>query len=61
VHLPLKRGMALHPFAHSPADIEGRFRIMEHAGVGRQGLVAQLPDEAECVTAIKMLNDAYVC
>src|ERR1044071_8437003 len=63
VHLPVKRGMALHPFSDSPEDIEGRFRMMEEAGVGRQVLSPNhppyLPDEAECVTAVKMLNDAY--
>jgi predicted TIM-barrel fold metal-dependent hydrolase len=36
---------------------------MEDAGVGRQVLSPNhppyLPDEAECVTAVKMLNDAY--
>ncbi len=36
---------------------------MEDAGVGRQVLLTDhppyLPDEAECVTAVKMLNDAY--
>ena len=63
VHLPVKRGMALHPFSDSPEDIEGRFAMMEEAGVGRQVLSPNhppyLPDEAECVTAVKMLNDAY--
>src|SRR3954451_637462 len=63
VHLPVKRGMALHPFSDSPEDIEGRFRMMEEAGVGMQVLSPNhppyLPDEAECVTAVKMLNDAY--
>ena len=55
--------MARHPFSDSPEDIEGRFRLMEEAGVGRQVLSPNhppyLPDEAECVTAVKMLNDAY--
>jgi len=63
VHLPVKRGMALHPFSDSPEDIEGRFRMMDEAGVGMQVLSPNhppyLPDEAECVTAVKMLNDAY--
>jgi 6-methylsalicylate decarboxylase len=63
VHLPVKRGMALHPFSDSPEDIEGRFQMMEDAGVGRQVLSPNhppyLPDEQECVTAVKMLNDAY--
>jgi len=63
VHLPVKRGMALHPFSDSPEDIEGRFRLMDEAGVKKQILSPNhppyLPDEAECVTAVKMLNDAY--
>jgi 6-methylsalicylate decarboxylase len=63
VHLPEKRGMARHPFSDSPEDIEGRFRLMDEAGVERQVLSPNhppyLPDEAECVTAVRMLNDAY--
>src|ERR1700751_5777635 len=63
VHLPVKRGMARPPFSDSPEDIEGRFRWMDEAGVGKQVLSPNhppyLPDEAECVTAVKMLNDAY--
>jgi len=63
VHLPVKRGMARHPFSDSPEDIEGRFRLMDEAGVKKQVLSPNhppyLPDEAECVTAVKMLNDAY--
>ena len=63
VHLPVKRGMARHPFSDSPEDVEGRFRLMEEAGVGRQVLSPNhppyLPDETECVTEFKMLNDAY--
>ncbi len=62
-HLPVKRGMARHPFSDSPEDIEGRFRLMDEAGVGKQVLSPNhppyLPDEAECVTAVKMLNDGY--
>src|SRR5204862_8320314 len=63
VHLPVKRGMARHPFSDSAEDIEGRFRLMDEAGVGKQALSPNQPpyppDEAECVTAAKMLNDAY--
>ena len=63
VHLPVKRGMARHPFSDSAEDIEGRFRLMDEAGVGKQVLSPNHPpyllDEAECVTAVKMLNDAY--
>jgi 6-methylsalicylate decarboxylase len=62
-HLPVKRGLALHPFSDTPEDIEGRFKLMDEAGVARQVLSPNfppyLPDEAECVTAVKMLNDAY--
>ena len=36
VHLPVKRGMARHPFSDSQQDIEGRFQWMEEAGVGKQ-------------------------
>jgi hypothetical protein len=53
VHLPVKRGMARHPFSDSPQDIEGRFQLMDEAGVERQVLSPNhppyLPDEAECV------------
>ena len=43
VHLPVKRGMALHPFSDSPEDIEGRFRA-DGGGRGRQaGPVAEPP------------------
>src|SRR5213080_5611663 len=63
VHLPVKRGMARHPFSDSAEDIEGRFRLMDEAGVEKQVLSPNhppyLPNEAECVTAVKMLNDAY--
>ncbi len=41
VHLPVKRGMALHPFSDSPEDIEGRFRLMDEAGVEKQVFVAE--------------------
>src|SRR6266852_5579615 len=62
-HLPVKRGMARHPFSDSPEDIEGRFGWMDEAGVGRQVLSPNhppyLPNEAEGVKAVKMLNDAY--
>ena len=59
----VKRGLARHPFSDTQEDIEARFRLMEDAGVGRQVLSPNhppyLPDETECVTAVKMLNDAY--
>ena len=61
--LAVKRGLARHPFSDTQEDIEARFRLMEDAGVGRQVLSPNhppyLPDEAECVTAVKMLNDGY--
>src|SRR5271170_6753031 len=59
VHLPVKRGMALHPFSDSPEDIEGRFRLMDEAGVEKQVLSPNhppyLPAEGECVNAVQML------
>jgi predicted TIM-barrel fold metal-dependent hydrolase len=62
-HLAVKRGLARHPFSDTQEDIEARFRLMEDAGVGRQVLSPNHPpylaDEAEGVTAVKMLNDAY--
>ncbi len=63
VHLPVKRGMARHPFSDSPEDIQGRFELMDAAGVEKQVLSPNhppyLPDEAECVKAVQMLNDGY--
>ena len=41
VHLPVKRGMARHPFSNFPEDIEGRFELMDAAGVEKQVLVAE--------------------
>jgi predicted TIM-barrel fold metal-dependent hydrolase len=62
-HLPVKRGMALHPFSDSPEDIENRFKLMDEAGVERQVLSPNhppyLPDEAEGVKAVQLLNDGY--
>src|SRR5690242_19708386 len=62
-HLPVKRGMALHPFSDSQEDIENRFKLMDDAGVEKQVLSPNhppyLPDEAECVKAVQMLNDGY--
>ena len=63
VHLPVKRGMARHPFSDSPDDIQGRFELMDAAGVEKQVLSPNhppyLPDERECVKAVQMLNDGY--
>ncbi len=62
-HLAVKRGLARHPFSDTTEDIEGRFRLMDDAGVGIQVLSPNhppyLPDEAEGVKAVQMLNDAY--
>ena len=63
IHLPVKRGMARHPFSDSQEDIEDRFKLMDEAGVEKQVLSPNhppyLPDEAECVKAVQMLNDGY--
>src|SRR5438045_8894711 len=60
-HLPVKRGMARHPFSDSPEDIEGRFRLMGEAGGGKQALSPNnppySPDAAECATAGNILTD----
>src|SRR2546423_1472712 len=61
-HLAVKRGLARHPFSDTQEDIEARFRLMEDAGVGRQGRSPHtppyLPDGEEGVTPDKMLHDA---
>ncbi len=58
-----RTGLACHPFSDLPEDINGRFDLMSAAGVGRQVLSPHwppyLPDEAEGVHAIKLLNDGY--
>jgi predicted TIM-barrel fold metal-dependent hydrolase len=63
VGLPVKRGIAKHPVSDSADDIQGRFELMDAAGVEKQVLSPNhppyLPDEAECVTAVRMLNDGY--
>lgn len=63
VGVPKKTGLARHPFSDSPEDIQGRFELMDQAGVGMQILsphhAPYLPDEAECVKAVMMLNDSY--
>ena len=63
VGVPVKNGIARHPFSDSQDDIQGRFELMDRAGVGMQilspHLPPYLPDEAECVKAVTMLNDAY--
>src|SRR5256714_10225360 len=63
VHLPVKRGMARHPFSDSSEDIEGRFRLMDEAGVGEQDLSPHpppaLPHKKESVTPGKLLHDTH--
>ena len=58
-----RTGLACHPFSDLPEDISGRFDLMAAAGVGRQVLSPHwppyLPDEAEGVHAIRLLNDGY--
>lgn len=60
---PQKLGLARHPLSDSPSDIEGRFELMDAAGVEKQILSPHrppyLPDEEECVKAVRMLNDGY--
>jgi predicted TIM-barrel fold metal-dependent hydrolase len=63
VGVPEKTGIAKHPVSDSSADIQGRFELMDAAGVERQILSPHrqpyLPDEAEGVQAIHLLNDGY--
>jgi predicted TIM-barrel fold metal-dependent hydrolase len=60
---PKPSSLACHPFSDLPEDIGGRLDMMAAAGVGRQVLSPDrppyLPDEAEGVHAVKLLNDAY--
>jgi hypothetical protein len=63
VGLPVKRGLARHPFSDSAENIAGRLALMDEVGVEKQVLSPNhppyLPNEAECVKAIQMLNDGY--
>lgn len=63
VGVPAKDGIARFPFSDSPEDIQGRFELMDQAGVEKQilspHLAPYLPDEAECVKAVTLLNDGY--
>ena len=63
VGVPVKTGIARHPVSDFPEDISGRFELMDAAGVEKQVLSPHwppyLPDEAECVRALRMLNDTY--
>jgi 6-methylsalicylate decarboxylase len=56
-------GIASHPVSVSQADIQGRLELMDAAGVAMQILSPHrppyLPDEAECVRALYLLNDGY--
>jgi predicted TIM-barrel fold metal-dependent hydrolase len=58
-----KLGIAKHPVSDAKPDISGRLEWMDAAGVGRQVLSTHrppyLPDEAEGVKAIHLLNDGY--
>jgi predicted TIM-barrel fold metal-dependent hydrolase len=58
-----RTGLACHPFSDLPEDISGRFDLMDAAGVGKQVLSPHwppyLPDQAEGVHAIELLNDGY--
>jgi len=58
-----KVGIARHPVSDAQEDIRGRIELMDRAGVGKQILSPHrppyLPDEAECIKAVKMLNDGY--
>src|SRR5205823_397742 len=63
VGVPAKTGIAKHPVSDSIDDINGRLELMDAAGVGKQVLSPHrppyLPDEAEGVRAIQLLNDGY--
>ena len=60
---PNPAGIARHPVSDSAADIQGRLELMDAAGVETQILSPHrqpyLPDEAECVRALHLLNDGY--
>ena len=60
---PTRTSLACHPFSDLPEDISGRFDLMSAAGVEKQVLSPHwppyLPNEAEGVQAIKLLNDGY--
>ncbi len=63
VGVRVKAGIAKHPVSDSAGDIVGRLELMDAAGVEKQVLSPHrppyLPEEAECVRAVSMLNDGY--
>jgi len=63
ISVPKPTGIARHPVSDSAADIQGRLELMDAAGVEKQILSPHrqpyLPDEAECVQALHLLNDSY--
>ena len=63
IGVPNPTGIARHPVSDSAADIQGRLELMDAAGVETQILSPHrqpyLPDEAECVRALHLLNDGY--
>jgi 6-methylsalicylate decarboxylase len=58
---PKPTGIARHPVPDSATDIRGLLELMDAAGVEKQILSPHrqpyLPDEAECVKALHLLND----
>jgi hypothetical protein len=63
VGVAARSGIAKHPVSDSAADIAGRLELMDAAGVATQILSPHRPpylsDEAECVRALRLLNDGY--
>ena len=63
VGVPNPTGIARHPVSDSATDIQGRLELMDAAGVETQILSPHrqpyLPDEAECVRGLHLLNDGY--
>jgi 6-methylsalicylate decarboxylase len=63
IGVPKPTDIARHPVSDSATDIQGRLELMDAAGVERQILSPHrrpyLPDEADCVKALHLLNDGY--
>jgi 6-methylsalicylate decarboxylase len=61
--VPVNTGIAKHPVSDSTIDAGGRLKLMDAAGVEKQVLSPHrppyLPEEAEGVKAIRLLNDGY--